>query len=98
MYEINNEVDVDIFIKHSFKFAKMAVTSYVSSLLHLEEIFPSVSSVVIFITYVIVCLQQALLVTASRTENKTYPYNPASVVLLTEAAKFSMAIAFLLNR
>jgi len=46
----------------------------------------------------IVCLQQALLVTASRTENKTYPYNPASVVLLTEAVKFSMAIAVLLKR
>ena len=76
---------------------KMVLRSYFT-LLHLDQIFPSVSSVVIFFTYMIVCLQQALLVTASRTENKTYPYNPASVVLLTEAAKFSMAIAFLLNR
>ena len=76
---------------------KMVLRSYFT-LLHLDQIFPSASSVVIFFTYMIVCLQQALLVTASRTENKTYPYNPASVVLLTEAVKFSMAIAFLLNR
>ena len=56
-------------------------------LLNLQEIFPTTSSVVIFITYMIVCLQQALLVTASRMGERTYPYNPAAVVLSTELLK-----------
>ena len=93
-----NEVDADIFLKRSFKFREMAFTSYVGSLLHLQEIFPSVSSVVIFFTYMVVCLQQAILVTASRTEDRTYPYNPAAVVLLTEILKFIVAVAFYINR
>ena len=98
MYEINNEVDADTFVKRSVKFGEMAFTSCVGSLLHLEEIFPSVSSVVIFFTYMVVCLQQALLVTASRTEDRMYPYNPAAVVLLTEILKFIVAAAFYINR
>ena len=78
----------------------MALTSsYIVSLLHLDQIFPSVSSVVIFFTYMVVCLQQALLVTASRTENeKTYPYNPATVVMLTEVVKLVLAFAFYIKR
>ena len=78
----------------------MALTSSnILSLLHLDEIFPSVSSVVIFFTYMVVCLQQALLVTASRTENeKTYPYNPATVVMLTEVVKLVLAFAFYIKR
>ena len=81
-------------------FHMMALTSSsVVSLLHLDQIFPSVSSVVIFFTYMVVCLQQALLVTASRTENKkTYPYNPATVVLLTEVVKLVLALAFYIKR
>ena len=47
----------------------------------------------------VVCLQQALLVTASRTENeKTYPYNPATVVMLTEVVKLVLAFAFYIKR
>ena len=82
--------------KHILRF-KMGLSSYTSKL-HLQEIFPSVSSVVIFFTYMGVCLQQALLVTASRTENSSYPYNPATVVLLTEVLKFILALAFYINR
>ena len=85
-------------MKRPFMFEKMAFTSCVGSFLHLEEIFPSVSSVVIFFTYMVVCLQQALLVTASRTEDRMYPYNPAAVVLLTEILKFIVAAAFYINR
>ena len=78
----------------------MAVTSTsIVPLLQLDKIFPSVSSVVIFFTYMVVCLQQALLVTASRTENeKTYPYNPATVVMLTEVVKLVLAFAFYIKR
>ena len=78
----------------------MALTSTsIVLLLHLDQIFPSVSSVVIFFTYIGVSLQQALLVTASRTENeRTYPYNPATVVLLTEVVKLVLAFVFYMKR
>jgi len=33
-----------------------------------------------------------LLVTASRKGDSTYPYNPTTVVLLTEAAKLLMSV------
>ena len=37
--------------------------------------------------------------TASRTENeKTYPYNPATVVTLTEVVKLVLAFAFYIKR
>ena len=69
------------------------------SVLHLQEIFPTASSVRVFIIYVIVCLQQALLVTASRTPGKeTYPYNPATVVMLTEVLKLIMSTMAYLRR
>ena len=68
------------------------------TMLHLNEIFPSISSVIIFVTYMIVCLQQALLVTASKSEDKTYPYNPATVVLFTECVKLVLALVFYANR
>ena len=71
------------------------MSSFVSSL-HLKEIFPTASSVVIFISYMALFINQGILVTASRMGGKTYPYNPAAVVLLTEVLKFIFSsVAFI---
>ena len=65
---------------------------------HFQETFPNILSVVIFITYMVVSLQQAFLATASKSNDGTYPYNPTTVVLLTEVLKLILASIFYMKR
>ena len=65
----------------------MASSSFISSL-NLKDIFPTAFSIIIFVSYMALFINQGIIVTASRMGGKTYPYNPAAVVLLTEALKF----------
>ena len=73
------------------------MSSFVSSL-NLKDIFPTASSVLIFISYMALFINQGILVTASRMGGKTYPYNPAAVVLLTEVLKFIFSSATFIHR
>lgn len=75
----------------------MSSTSFLSSL-NLREIFPTASSVVIFTSYMALFINQGILVTASRMGEKTYPYNPALVVLLTEVIKFIVSSSTFIYR
>ena len=60
----------------------------------LAEVFPSKTSIVVFLGYMGLFVNQGLLVTASRMGGDIYPYNPALVVLATEFIKLIM-VAFI---
>ena len=75
----------------------MSFNSFVSSL-NLKEIFPTAWSVVIFISYMALFINQGIVVTASRMGGNTYPYNPAAVVLLTEILKFLFSTLTFIQR
>ncbi|XP_060532605.1 UDP-galactose transporter senju isoform X2 [Cylas formicarius] len=51
------------------------------------ELFPSTGSGIIFVVYVLLFVNQGILVTASQEANNKYDYNIVTVVLLTEALK-----------
>ncbi|CAH0560170.1 unnamed protein product [Brassicogethes aeneus] len=55
--------------------------------LSLNELFPSKLSLFIFIGYILLFVNQGLLVTASQKSDNKYDYNIVTVVLLTEVLK-----------
>jgi len=52
-----------------------------------RELFPSRFSQVIFVVYILLFVNQGILVTASQQSNNKYDYNIVTVVLLTEVLK-----------
>ena len=56
----------------------------------LGEVFPNKTSLMVFLGYMGLFVNQGLLVTASRMGGDIYPYNPALVVLATEITKLIM--------
>ena len=79
------------------EFINMSASKFVSSL-NLKEIFPTPFSVFIFISYMALFINQGIIVTASRMGGTSYPYNPATVVLLTEVLKFLFSTATFIHR
>ena len=62
----------------------------------LAKLFPTHSSLAVFVTYMGMFVAQGMLVTASRNGSSSYSYNTVTVVLLTEMVKlvFSSIIYF----
>ncbi|XP_066287123.1 UDP-galactose transporter senju-like [Branchiostoma lanceolatum] len=58
---------------------------------HFSKLFPTKWSVVVFLAYMTVFINQGILVTASRTEDNTYPYNTVALVMVTEVLKLLVA-------
>ncbi|XP_066257393.1 UDP-galactose transporter senju [Euwallacea similis] len=52
-----------------------------------RELFPSKLSQIIFVTYILLFVNQGILVTASQKSDNKYDYNIVTVVLLTEVLK-----------
>ncbi|CAH1114259.1 unnamed protein product [Psylliodes chrysocephalus] len=57
------------------------------SSLTLKELFPSKLSFIIFVGYILLFVNQGILVTASQQSNNRYDYSVVTVVLLTEVLK-----------
>ena len=53
----------------------------------LVKLFPTPSSLMVFIAYMSMFVAQGMLVTASRNGSSSYSYNTVTVVLLTEMLK-----------
>ncbi|KAL0267205.1 UNVERIFIED_CONTAM: hypothetical protein PYX00_009547 [Menopon gallinae] len=62
-----------------------------SGLDKLSELFPNVTSLLIFIAYMALCVGQGIFVTASRKKGENYDYNTTTVVLFTEITKLFLA-------
>jgi len=62
-----------------------------------KDLFPTKGSAVIFVLYMVLFINQGLLVTASQS-NKSYNYNTISAVFLTEVLKLVFSIAFFIHR
>ena len=62
----------------------------------LLKLFPTPSSLLVFISYMGMFVAQGMLVTASRNGSSSYSYNTVTVVLLTEMLKlvFSSIVYF----
>ncbi|CAH1267311.1 SLC35A1 [Branchiostoma lanceolatum] len=58
---------------------------------HFSKIFPTKWSVMVFLAYMTVFIDQGILVTASRTADNTYPYNTVALVMVTEVLKLLVA-------
>ncbi|XP_047002356.1 UDP-galactose transporter senju [Schistocerca americana] len=58
-----------------------------------NELFPTKWSVVIFIAYMVLFINQGILVTASQSSTSTYSYNTVTVVLLTEVVKLVVSVS-----
>lgn len=58
---------------------------------HFKDVFPTKTSLAVFIGYMGLFVNQGLLVTASRLGGDVYPYNPTAVILVTEIVKFGLA-------
>lgn len=56
-----------------------------------SELFPTKFSVVIFVSYMLLFVNQGILVTASQNSKNDYEYNIATVVLLTEVLKLLLS-------
>ena len=62
----------------------------------LAALFPSQRSLVVFVTYMALFINQGILVTASKSSDNSYHYNTVTVVLLTEVLKLlTAALAYL---
>lgn len=59
-----------------------------------RELFPSRWSVVIFISYMTLFVNQGILVTWSQNEKSSYKYNTVTVVTMTEVLKLILSIGF----
>ncbi len=62
-----------------------------------KDLFPTKWSLFIFVAYMGLFISQGLLVTASRMGRDTYPYNPTTVVLLTEVTKLLISTSVVLK-
>ena len=60
-----------------------------------RAVFPTTGTFAIFCSYTGLFVNLGILVTASKSPDGTFPYNPTTVVLLTEFTK--MAICLLLH-
>ena len=56
-----------------------------------SKLFPSQSSKLVFVSYMLMFVAQGMLVTGSRHGEATYAYNTVTVVLLTELLKLVMS-------
>nr|CAH7756363.1 unnamed protein product [Callosobruchus chinensis] len=56
-----------------------------------KELFPSTLSAIIFVLYIVLFVNQGILVTASQQSNNDYDYNIVTVVLLTEVLKLAIS-------
>ena len=56
-----------------------------------SKLFPSQSSKLVFLSYMLMFVAQGMLVTGSRHGAATYAYNTVTVVLLTEVLKLVMS-------
>ena len=63
----------------------------------LKDVFPTKTSLAVFIGYMGLFVNQGLLVTASRLGGDVYPYNPIAVVLVTELVKLFLAFLIYLR-
>ncbi|XP_046551122.1 UDP-galactose transporter senju-like [Haliotis rubra] len=61
------------------------------------DVFPTKQSFVVFISYMALFINQAILVTASKTSSNTYKYNTVTVVLLTECVKLITSLILYLK-
>ncbi|XP_048258826.1 UDP-galactose transporter senju-like [Haliotis rufescens] len=61
------------------------------------DVFPTKLSFVVFISYMALFINQAILVTASKTSSNTYKYNTVTVVLLTECVKLVTSLILYLK-
>ncbi|XP_067119543.1 UDP-galactose transporter senju [Centruroides vittatus] len=59
-----------------------------------KELFPSKQSLVIFIAYMTLFINQGILVTATKTADNKYTYSTITVVMLTECLKLFSSIIF----
>ena len=57
----------------------------------LAKLFPTPSSLVVFVAYMGMFVAQGMLVTASRNGSSSYSYNTVTVVLLTEMMKLVLS-------
>lgn len=57
-----------------------------------KELFPTKLSLVVFILYILLFVNQGILVTASQGSNKEYAYNIVTVVLMTEIFKLIASV------
>ncbi|PNF19158.1 hypothetical protein B7P43_G09808 [Cryptotermes secundus] len=58
-----------------------------------SELFPTKLSAVIFVSYMVLFINQGIFVTASQSSNSAYGYNTVTVVLLTEVVKLFVSVA-----
>ncbi|KAK7792619.1 hypothetical protein R5R35_009152 [Gryllus longicercus] len=59
-----------------------------------KELFPTKFSAVVFVSYMVLFINQGIFVTASQSSQSTYNYNTVTVVLLTEVLKLFVSIIF----
>ena len=64
---------------------------------HLKNVFPTKTSLAVFIGY-IGLFGQGLLVTASRKGRDGYPYNPKAVVLATDMVKLGIVSVIFMTK
>ncbi|XP_067009737.1 UDP-galactose transporter senju [Anabrus simplex] len=57
-----------------------------------SELFPTKWSAVVFVSYMVLFINQGIFVTASQSSTSTYNYNTVTVVLLTEVLKLVASI------
>ncbi|PSN45928.1 hypothetical protein C0J52_20207 [Blattella germanica] len=57
-----------------------------------SELFPTKLSAVIFVSYMVLFINQGIFVTASQSSNSAYSYNTVTVVLLTEVVKLVISV------
>ncbi|CAG2189897.1 SLC35A1_2_3 [Mytilus edulis] len=62
-----------------------------------EDLFPTKFSLIIFISYMALFINQGILVTASKSKDNTYNYNTVTAVLLTECVKLVAAACIFLK-
>lgn len=56
-----------------------------------NDLFPTTASFVVFVSYMALFICQGLLVTASKTKENKFNYNPTTVVLMTELLKLTVS-------
>ncbi|XP_066933113.1 UDP-galactose transporter senju-like [Clytia hemisphaerica] len=61
------------------------------SLSDLKNLFPTKLHAIIFVGYMALFINQGILVTATKDKNNKYPYNPTTLVLLSECLKMVTA-------
>lgn len=62
-----------------------------------SELFPSKWSCVVFIAYMVLFINQGILVTSTKTSSNTFTYNIVTVVMFTEFLKLIVAIVIYLK-